>query len=59
MGKSCWGKRNIKGRYFSNRNVVLIVGFGFSQMWKKSVMAAGLVVIVVLKKAVLAVKKKL
>ena len=34
-----------------------IVGFGFSQMWKKSVMVAGSVVIAVLKKAVPAVKK--
>ena len=32
--KSCWGKSNIKGRYFSKRNVVPIVGYGFSQMWK-------------------------
>ena len=59
MGKSCWGKNSRKGKYFSKRKVVLIVGFGFSQMWKKSIMAARLVVIVVLKKAVPAVKKKL
>ena len=57
--KSYWRKSNIKGRYFSKRNVVPIVGFGFSQIWKKSVMAARSAVTTVLKKAVPTVKKKL
>ena len=29
-----WGKSSGKGKYFSKRKVVSIVGFGFSQMWK-------------------------
>ena len=31
-------KNSINGRYFSKRKVVSIVGFGFSQLWKKTVM---------------------
>ena len=32
LGKSCWRKSSRKRKYFSKRNVVSLVGFGFSQM---------------------------
>ena len=38
MGSSCWGKRSRKWKYFSKKEMVTLVGFGFSQIWKKSVM---------------------
>ena len=51
MGKSCWGKNSRKGRYFNKKEIVTLVGFGFSQMWKISnAKAAGSTVTCVLKK---------
>ena len=51
MGSSCWGKRSRKEKYFSKKEIVTLVGFDFSQMWKISnTKAAGSVVTSVLKK---------
>ena len=37
------GKSDRKGRSFSKREVVLIVGFGFSEMWKNQQYSGGYV----------------
>ena len=51
MGKSCWGKNSKKGRYFNKKEIVTLVGFGFSQMWKiNNAKVAGSAVTSVLKK---------
>ena len=57
-GKSCWGKSNRKGRYFSKRKTVSIVGFGLAKCGKFSdVQATGSAVTAILKKAIPIVSK--
>ena len=51
MDNSYWGKKSRKGKYFSKKKIVSLVGFSFSKMWKISnFKAAGSAVTSILKK---------